>query len=688
MNVRYNSGISMGLLSYGSLNIKTKKNQEKLSSGYRINRAADDAAGLAVSERMRLMIRGLQQSSYNAQDGISLLQTADGAMSETGSMLQRMNELIVQASNGTNSLQERESIQKELEQIIEEIDQISTKTTFNTLKLLDGSLSSHAIPISSGSTKKITTPSLHFCTDHAGAAGVTSSTGLTGAAWEDALINQIVPGAVEKIFSAFPVFGGIAAKGGISMEIGLDIFDDSNTATLAFVSLQYADAVTFPVEQVNKNSLKLSLGVNTAYLGFDTADNLVPNSRLQLEGTIVHEMMHAFMFDTCINGMLGVNNEGYKVDESRFPTWFYEGMSQTVWGAGDNNNDFLTRGLGLTQNSTQQEIKAALSTFKGSIGAPGYGNDMISQYGTGYLACMYLGYMAAGKPANYSPADIAGGLNTVLTKIIDGNSMDAIINDVSGGQFTSNMNYQENFAKNNDIITFIQGLLQKIGPTGNGSVLTSSFSDYDLIEDKNFTANYYKLDTQNQYVLSSANANRDWGTGMRTQNGSNYAGSANPPVTPPVNPNPGGGSGGSTSTGSNGSTSPKTGGLSLYVGADLGANILISIDDVGAAALGINDISVLTEENCQTSLDAVANAITKLSSVRSSVGAATNRLEHTINNLNNVGENTQAAESRIRDMDMSAGMVTQSIHNILANATTAIISQSLKMQENILMLLQ
>lgn len=175
---------------------------------------------------------------------------------------------------------------------------------------------------------------------------------------------------------------------------------------------------------------------------------------------------------------------------------------------------------------------------------------------------------------------------------------------------------------------------------------------------------------------------------MRTQNGSNYAGSTNPPVTPPVNPNPGGGSGGSTTTGSNGSTSPKAGGLSLYVGADLGANILISIDDVGAAALGINDISVLTEENCQTSLDAVANAITKLSSVRSSVGAATNRLEHTINNLNNVGENTQAAESRIRDMDMSAGMVTQSIHNILANATTAIISQSLKMQENILMLLQ
>ena len=673
MNVRYNSGISMGLLTYGTLNRKSLKNQEKLSSGYRINRAADDAAGLAISERMRRMIRGLKQSSYNAQDGISLLQTAEGAMNETSNMLQRMNELIIHASNGTNSLQERESIQEELAQIITQIDQIGNETTFNSLKLLDGSLST----ASAGTTTTTTNPSMHIAINYAPAAGTSSPTGLTGAAWEDDLLKQIVPGAVAKIFSAFPVFNQIAANGGISNSIGLNIFDNSNQSVLAYVSLQYTDAVTFPVVQVDKNSIQLSLGVNTAYLGFDFSGNLVPNSRLQLEGTIVHEMMHAFMFDACINGMMGVDKDGYKVDESRFPTWFYEGMAQTVWGAGDNTNDFLARGLGLTEQSSLQEIKAALSTFKGSIGAPGYGNDMVAQYGTGYLACMYLGYMAAGKPTNYTPADIARGLNDVLTKIIDGYSMDKVLNEVSNGQFTSNMNYQENFAKTDEIINFIQGLLIKIGSTGNGSVLTSSFSDFDLIEDQDFAANYYQVDTQNQSVVSSANTNRDWGTGMRTQDGANYTGSANPPV----NPNPGGG-------GSSGNIPSKTGGLNLFVGVDSSSDILISIDDIRAAALGIQDISVTTEEGCQKSLEAVKNAIIKLSAVRSSAGAATNRLEHTINNLENIVENTQAAESRIRDMDMASGMVTQSVHNILANATAAIISQSLKMQENILALLQ
>lgn len=114
---------------------------EKLSSGYRINRAGDDAAGLAISEKMRGQIRGLNMASKNAQDGISLIQTAEGALNETHSILQRMRELAVQAANGTNTDADRAEIQKEIEQLKSEIDRISTDTEFNTLKLLDGSIS-------------------------------------------------------------------------------------------------------------------------------------------------------------------------------------------------------------------------------------------------------------------------------------------------------------------------------------------------------------------------------------------------------------------------------------------------------------------------------------------------------------------------------------------------------------------
>ncbi len=116
------------------------KSTEKLSSGLRINRAGDDAAGLAISEKMRGQISGLNQASRNAQDGISLIQTAEGALDETHSMLQRMRELSAQAANGTYTDADRQNIQAEISQLQSEITEITNKTEFNTKKLLNGSL--------------------------------------------------------------------------------------------------------------------------------------------------------------------------------------------------------------------------------------------------------------------------------------------------------------------------------------------------------------------------------------------------------------------------------------------------------------------------------------------------------------------------------------------------------------------
>ena len=117
------------------------KSMEKLSSGLRINRAGDDAAGLAISEKMRGQIRGLEQSSRNAADGISMIQTAEGALNETTNILQRMRELAVQAGNDTNTTSDREEIQKEIDALTEEIDRIANNTEFNTQKLLNGNKS-------------------------------------------------------------------------------------------------------------------------------------------------------------------------------------------------------------------------------------------------------------------------------------------------------------------------------------------------------------------------------------------------------------------------------------------------------------------------------------------------------------------------------------------------------------------
>jgi flagellin len=132
------------------------KSTEKLSSGYKINRAADDAAGLAMSEKMRRQVRGLTQASANAQDGVSMVQTAEGALNEVHDMLQRINELAVKAANGTLSSEDNDYIDLEVQALMSEIDRVGDDTDFNGIKLLNGSQSSIDIQVGLGSTTKIT----------------------------------------------------------------------------------------------------------------------------------------------------------------------------------------------------------------------------------------------------------------------------------------------------------------------------------------------------------------------------------------------------------------------------------------------------------------------------------------------------------------------------------------------------
>ena len=123
------------------------KSTEKLSSGYKINRAADDAAGLSISEKMRRQIRGLTQASANAQDGISCVQTAEGALNEVHDMLQRINELAVKGETATLTSTDRSYIQTEVQQLMSEIDRVQSTTTFNEQNLLDGSFTGKALQV-------------------------------------------------------------------------------------------------------------------------------------------------------------------------------------------------------------------------------------------------------------------------------------------------------------------------------------------------------------------------------------------------------------------------------------------------------------------------------------------------------------------------------------------------------------
>lgn len=155
MIVQHNMAAANTNRQLGITNGRLGKSTEKLSSGYKINRAGDNAAGLTISEKMRGQIRGLDQASVNAQDGISLIQTAEGALNETHSILQRMRELTVQASNDTNVSADRDAIKKEISALTNEVTRIAKETEFNTMKLLTGSFSAKNLQVGANEGQNI-----------------------------------------------------------------------------------------------------------------------------------------------------------------------------------------------------------------------------------------------------------------------------------------------------------------------------------------------------------------------------------------------------------------------------------------------------------------------------------------------------------------------------------------------------
>lgn len=198
MVVQHNLSASNASRRYKAVVRDTQKNSEKLSSGYRINRAADDAAGLSISEKMRYMIRGLGKASKNAEDGISLLQTAEGALGEMHNTMHLMRELAVQAANDTNTSVDRQALQKEIDNLISEIDKIADDTEFNTMKLLNGNLaegSSAASPIVYQGLTGIEGLQSIIVADPIVGEGVALNATQT-ANVNDVLVNSIVPQAV------------------------------------------------------------------------------------------------------------------------------------------------------------------------------------------------------------------------------------------------------------------------------------------------------------------------------------------------------------------------------------------------------------------------------------------------------------------------------------------------------------
>ncbi|QTA38637.1 flagellin [Thermosipho ferrireducens] len=268
MRINHNISALNAWRNIGATNTAMSKTLERLSSGLRINRAGDDAAGLAISEKMRGQIKGLNMAIKNSQDAISLIQTAEGALTEVHSILQRMRELAVQASSDTNTDVDRNQIQAELDQLREEIDRIARTTEFNTKKLLDGKLESFR---STEDVKVVTGGNINVSASSA-ATTVTEGTYVVEVGQFntdttlEVKVTLITAGGTNSVTTTYS--GGSATIGGISITWDTSVFD-VNFADFggALPSGEIVDSGVVRVEAINTtaNQLIFQIGANEGH---------------------------------------------------------------------------------------------------------------------------------------------------------------------------------------------------------------------------------------------------------------------------------------------------------------------------------------------------------------------------------------------------------------------------------------
>lgn len=598
---------------------KTAKSAEKLGSGYRINRSADDAAGLTISEKMRWQARGLGRASDNSKDGISYIQTAEGALTEMHSMLDRCKELCVQAANDSNVASDREAIQKELDQLTAEIDSIADHTTYNTRNVFSimgqdphtyanaaAASGTNSVDISWSyidSTGTVQTPS----SSHANATANYTGNMKTIADYVAAEASK----AANAIMSAYPSLAG-GCSPDIKIGLSLKNIDGKNgVLASAALSMQWTSS---------SSAMKYTLNV-------DTSDYNIGNyNNGSLSATLTHEMTHLIMQDALTAGMLGKNSEPY-------PLWFIEGMAQTSSG----DNGWMSS---LNAGSSNAQIKNYLSQVSSM------------PYGAGYLGTMYLAQMASGA-SGVTTASLRSGIDTILGKLVAGDTLSTVIKDISGGKYANYKDFQKNVANDANAIQFTKDFIAARSANGAGSVIAPNLTTQvpNILDGVTGYTGGYTVDT------TTTSYTNIFGTGFDFPDGGVPAGGDE--------------------------------GLILQIGETEGQEQKLTTFDVSSAALFQGQLlDVGTHADASKSITRVDSAIEAVSKVRAYYGAMQNRLESTVANLDNTQENVQAAESRIRDTDMAEEMVAYSNGNILAQAAQSMLAQANHAPDAVLQLLQ
>jgi flagellin len=549
MRINYNVSSIIARNALNNNDSRLSISTQKLSSGYKILSAKDDAAGLAIARKMNMQIKALERANQNSNDGLSVVDTADGAMTEIHSILQRMNELSIQAANGTNSDDDRSQIQLEIDQLVDEVDRIADTTQFNAQNLLDGSFSYKAYTN-----------------------------------------NENV-----KVMS----YSEDVSKGTYLIS-GLKFYKYGNeTITYANGSSTTKTDEDYQVENSSdaiKNALNMTSDSKNDIQGFPAGSKV----------TVDNEYIY-------IKDEEGFEMKLYVNDNENLTNVTSKSTTTSITTATTNANVKLESYIDTTKDTTATVTRYNYDDIKVK-------DDQGNEYTIGHLTTVEDTANNTWKA--YSDSD---SMNQGYTGLKD-------TLNILGKEITS-------------------------ATVNNGSTSKTITVDYIDYNDQPQTKTYTITNGIDSYFsYKSVRDITEYTVGTEEQ-----------PFAIDVT---------------------KMGPMIVQTGANEGQQLEIEIPAVYAKNLGINGLSVSTEDDATASIDIVGNAINQLSSIRAKIGAYANRLEHTITNLNTTEENMTESYSRIMDVDMAEEMTEYTSMQVLVQAATSVLSQANEMPQQVLQLLQ
>ncbi len=681
-----------------------KKNLEKLSSGYKINRAGDDAAGLAISEKMRAQITGLETAQKNAKDGISLVQTAEGALTEVHDMLNRMVELATQSANGTyDNTTDRAQMQKEVNQLLQEIDRIADSSNFNGINLLDGSLGLNKDALA------ITT---------AGYQGESSVAGLFGDlpdAGTTKITNTILhTDSTKGVKGSFTLdFSQVVKKAAAGANATVDVKVGSLTQTIAA-----ADATT---DLDGKTIVTKLIGAGGALEG-----GLV----IKADGTLAKAQGHTAAVGD-VKYTATNNNDGtvtFKLDSICTTAGTFDAVADTDAGLAKlsaipdaavnahklnfnvevKNNATGAGALTGTENVAATNITATVKAEAGKLA-----NFVIDVDVTKLQDGMKLKVgdkevtVALGKNSAYKnasgtkldltdmeAADLSGKKVDVLdrmTAALSGNGYFTVgqsadnkltFSEIANGSGVSTLDdaHQAELTSIDKITALFSSKMPASNAKTNIAITPSKLTEGNTVSigDKKyvFTNDTTQTAPSGTTYIDINNAATGLATALTADGFNAVANGDTVTITAAAKTD----------------AAPQVlgKGLTLQIGdtADNFNQLNVSVQDMHAKSLGIGGLDISTEEAAQAATDKIKAAINTVSDVRGTLGATQNRLDHTINNLSVMTENIQDAESSIRDTDVASEMMAYTKNNILIQSAQAMLAQANQVPQGVLQLLQ